>query len=302
MMEDKVKRIISLAPSSTEILFFLGLRPKVVGVTDQCDWPEEVCRRTIEKVGSFSCPDMERIALLKPDLLIAYRGVHDRFLGEFNKRRIRVFLMSSTKVDGILEDMEKLGYLAGLPDLAEYKVGSLREKLKKIKEKIHEHSKFRVFRLMGDGPIFTPTIYCYQYDSICIAGGSPMSLNSPEAYAPVSLKDLTRFNPDIIISCGRKKDEQPKDICQGCIRENPICQRVIDDIRNWKGWGDIKAVNEGRIYSIPCEIICRPGPRILDGIERIAGFIRSATVDEDLSACGHAQAGIYGEKIPCLLR
>ena len=276
-MEDKVKRIISLAPSSTEILFFLGLGAKVVGVTDQCNWPEEVrLRRTIEKVGSFSCPDMEKITFLKPDLLIAYRGVHDRFLGEFKKRGIQVLLMSPTKAEDILEDMERLGFLAGMSGAAEDRVRSLRERLRKAKVKVHEDSKPRVFRLMGDGPIFTPTKCCYQYDAIVLAGGSPMPVDSSAAYAPVSLKDLIRFNPDIIIGCGRKKDEQPKEICQGCIRENPICQRVIDDIRNWKGWEDIKAVREGRIYSIPCEIICRPGPRIFDGTERIAGFIKSA--------------------------
>lgn len=274
-MEDKVKRIISLAPSSTEILFFLGLGAKVVGVTDQCNWPEEV-RRTIEKVGSFSCPDMEKITFLKPDLLIAYRGIHDRFLGEFKKRGIQVLLMSPTKAEDILEDMERLGFLAGMSGAAEDRVRSLRERLRKAKVKVDEDSKPRVFRLMGDCPIFTPTKCCYQYDAIVLAGGSPMPVDSSAAYAPVSLKDLIRFNPDIIIGCGRKKDEQPKEICQGCIRENPICQRVIDDIRNWKGWEDIKAVREGRIYSIPCEIICRPGPRIFDGTERIAGFIKSA--------------------------
>lgn len=273
-MEDKVKRIISLAPSSTEILFFLGLGAKVVGVTDQCNWPEEAMAK--EKVGSFSCPDMEKITFLKPDLLIAYRGIHDRFLGEFKKRGIQVLLMSPTKTEDILEDMERLGFLAGMSGAAEDRVRSLRERLRKAKVKVDEDSKPRVFRLMGDCPIFTPTKCCYQYDAIVLAGGSPMPVDSSAAYAPVSLKDLIRFNPDIIIGCGRKKDEQPKEICQGCIRENPICQRVIDDIRNWKGWEDIKAVREGRIYSIPCEIICRPGPRIFDGTERIAGFIKSA--------------------------
>lgn len=273
-MEDKVKRIISLAPSSTEILFFLGLGAKVVGVTGQCNWPEEAMVK--EKVGSFSCPDMEKITFLKPDLLIAYRGIHDRFLGEFKKRGIQVLLMSPTKAEDILEDMERLGFLAGMSDAAEDRVRSLRERLRKAKVKVHEDSKPRVFRLMGDCPIFTPTKCCYQYDAIVLAGGSPMPVDSSAAYAPVSLKDLIRFNPDIIIGCGRKKDEQPRNICKGCLMKNPVCKRVIDDIRGWKGWEDIKAVREGRIYSIPCEMICRPGPRIFDGIKRIAGFIKSA--------------------------
>lgn len=277
MMEDRVERIVSLAPSSTEILFFLGLGSKVVGVTDQCNWPEEVrTSRTIKRVGSFSCPDMEKVIFLKPDLLIAYGGIHDRFLGGFKKSGVQILLMSSEKAEDILEDMEKIGSLAGLPGLAEDSVRPLRETLGNVKAKTHEDNKPRVFRLMGDSPIFTPTKCCYQYDAIVLAGGRPMPVNSSAAYAPATLEDLVRFNPDIIIGCGRKEDEQPRTICKGCLMKNPVCKRVIDDIRNWKGWEDIKAVREGRIYPIPCEMICRPGPRVFDGIKRIAGFIKSA--------------------------
>jgi iron complex transport system substrate-binding protein len=269
-MKESLKRIFSLAPSATEILFFLGLGLEVVGVTEQCNWPEEARGR--DRVGSFAYPDIEKIASLKPDLVVAYGRIHKRFLDKLRERNINTFLLAPRTVEDIFQEVERLCSLAGQPQSGRSLVHFLRIRVERVKERVSENERPRVFRLMGDDPITTPASSSYQYDAIVVAGGRPFNPDSEEAYIQISLEEVIRFNPEVIISCGRGRDETPKERCHGCQRQNPACQRVIEQIRDWEGWKDIDAVREGRIHTLPCQFICRPGPRLIEGIERMANF------------------------------
>ena len=207
-------KLISLAPSCTETLFYLGLGEKVIGVTEQCNYPEEAKEK--EKIGSFACPDIKKIVSLKPDLIITCGKIHEKFLGEFRKHDIAVFDFAPESVKDTLDRMEKLGRICGQDTACGVLVDALRQRINKAIGKIPERASsprvFRLIRMMNRKQMFTPCPGSYQYDAILVSGGKPMPFAVETSYAKVSLEKVIEFNPEIIISCGRKKGEKPKQI------------------------------------------------------------------------------------------
>ena len=260
-----IRRIVSLAPSLTETLFFLGLGERVVGVTEQCDFPPEARER--EKVGSFVEPDLGKISRLKPDLILALSRIHEKFIEEAGNEDLPVLALPHVRsVEDILRIMEEIADIAG-EERGKALVGSLRERLRLIKERVKPLPPPRVFRLMIEDPIVAPTRSSYQWDAIRLAGGWPMPLEFEESYTPVKLEEIVEFDPEVILSCGMREGEEPRRRCPGCRAQNPPCQRIVDEIGKQEGWKEIRAAKEGRIYPIPCELLCRPGPRLVEGIE-----------------------------------
>ena len=235
------KKIVSLSPSVTEILFFLKSGDKIIGVTEQCGRIREAKNKEI--VGSFLHPDLKKIVSLNPDMVIAYRKIRDEFLlAELKKRNITVLIFTPVKVKGIFDEMEKIGGITGRGDLAKSLVSRLRKRVDEVRERVSGRALPRVLRLMKDFPLTIPSPYSYQYDAIITAGGRPMFFDAKEPRAQVALEDVVRFDPQVIISCKRGK------------------------------WENISAVKEKRIFSLPCELSCRQGPGTVDAIEKMAGF------------------------------
>ncbi len=262
-------RIVSLAPSNTETLFFLGLGEEIVGVTEQCDYPEGA--RDRERIGSFAHPDVGMIASLQPDLVVTSGKIHERFLDEFKRQNIPVFVFASRSVEGILESVEELGRVCGQGKRAQSLVGSLRERIDMARARIPEGATPpRVFRLMSRDPLFTPGRGSCQYDAICLSGGKPLPLDTEDAYVKIPLEAVIDFDPEIIITCGRKRGEEPKPRCKGCTRLDPACQRVIEDMYSWNRWQGISTIKDARVHALPCRTICRPGPKVADLVEKLA--------------------------------
>jgi len=272
-----LRRIVSLAPSLTETLFFLGLGERVVGVTEQCDFPPEARER--EKIGSFIEPDLGKILRLKPDLTLALSRIHEKFIEEAESEDLPVLALPRVRsVEDILRIMEEIADIAG-EERGKVLVGSLRERLRLIKERVKSLLPPRVFRLMIEDPIVAPTSSSYQWDAIRLAGGMPMPLEFEEPYTPVKLEEILRFDPQVILSCGVRNGEKPRRRCPGCRAQNPPCRRIVEEVGKWEGWKETRAAGEGRIYPIPCELICRPGPRLVEGIELMSKLFHRGSND-----------------------
>jgi iron complex transport system substrate-binding protein len=271
-MVSNVKRIVSLAPSNTEILFFLGLGSRIVGVSEQCDYPPEAA--FIEKAGSFVAPDIEKIISIKPDLVCGYGQIHGRFLERLESRGIHTVSLYPDSVETILKDMERIAVLCGREDGLN-RVAELRSRFGALQQKLKEVERPGVLRLMGEGyeSIRVPTNVAFQYDVIRIAGGEPMPVHGGDAYQTVSIAEVRSFNPDIILCCGKTKREKPRPRCKGCTLKHPVCQRDVEDVMDWEIWGDIPAVRKKRFYPLPCGLSCRPGPRIVESIKAVAKLL-----------------------------
>lgn len=264
------RRIISLAPSITEMVFYLGLGGSVVGVTRQCDYPEGV--KNLQNIGSFIKPDTKRITGLSPDIIIGLSDLHKHMLEIIDPEKAGQVLLDYHDVRGVLDAMEIIAGLAVDVKVATELVAFLRHKVRAIRKNTDKSRAVKTLFMMHDDPIYTPGRGSYQYDALRIAGAVQMPYNNAQ-YERITLEQVVEFNPEVIFACGRHRDELPRKICPGCQAENPICQRIVDDIGERPQWKDTIAARTGRIIALPCDWLCRAGPRLVDGMERIAGIL-----------------------------
>lgn len=259
------QRIVSLVPSFTEMLYFLGLEARLVGVTEHCDFPVEA--KIKDKVGTFGRPWPARILPLKPDLVLADAAVHRAAAAELQNAGVEVMAFTPAGVDDILEVMDRIARVCAIEAAAGPVIDSLRERVERLSRESGRR-KPRVFRLMSADPLITPGPGSFQYDALQRAGARQMVFQGQDPYIKVLAERVREFDPEVILFCGVEKGQRPPPKCKGCVAKKPICQRTVDDIRK-EEWEQMTAFRENRVYPIPCHTICRPGPRLIDGMEKL---------------------------------
>ncbi len=240
-------RIISLVPSHTETLFYLGLGEQVVGITEHCDFPPEAgCR---EKVGYFGRPDLSRIVSLKPDLVVTGGSVHREIVEQLRKAGIDVFDFQPGSVDALLDGMESmLRFTADATNIS--RMDSLRNKLHRTEEigRAGKHPPRLAF-LVGGAIMHVPGCHNWQYDAFSLCGTEPLPAAGDAMFIRVDWADIQDFDPEIILSCGRRGQEQPRRRCPGCTVENRPCARDIAVVRENPALCSVAAVQSGRALS-----------------------------------------------------
>lgn len=258
------ERIISLAPSNTEILFALSLGNKVVGITDFCDYPPEAA--AVEKVGGIE-PNPEKIVALKPDLILAIGGSpvtasiagNVELLNKFDELKLNVLILSPTDLESVLADIKLVGRATGTEKAAEQLVAEMQKKVDDVVAKTKNVSQRpKVFyELDATDPAkpFTPGPGSWHDKFITMAGGVNIAANAPAQWAQLSAEEIVAQNPDIIIL-----GDANWGMDAAAVKARP-------------GWGAIKAVQEGDIYPIDDNLLSRPGPRVADGLVALAKII-----------------------------
>jgi len=247
------QRIVSLAPSHTEILFALGLGDRVVGVTRYCNYPEEAKEK--EKVGGFIDIDLEKVIALKPDLILAFGTLQNSLVTELEERGQTVFWLYPYTVNDILESFERIGKLTGSSTAAQQLGKRIEARIKAVDARlkdIPDQERPTVFRVMGLEPLGTIGGDAFQTDVYHLAGGKNIFADTDKDYFQLELETLIELDPDIIVICG-EDEEQAK-----------------ARIRSQEGWEGLTAVKADRIVVISCDLICRPSPRIAQTIEQLA--------------------------------
>jgi iron complex transport system substrate-binding protein len=262
------RRIASLAPSVTETLFYLGLGDCLVGVTRQCDYPPEADR--VEKTGAFAVPDIDRIKALQPDAVIGLADLHQHLAQSADNGGPPLLLLDHRTVAGILDAMDALASLAPDAAAATDLVTALRQRIAALPAPPPE--PVRTLFMTFDNPVITPGKGSYQYDALRTAGAAQMTL-SYSTYERVTLEEIVHYDPEVILACGRHRGQPARPVCPNCQAEHPVCQRIVEDIAAAPGWRETSAARNGHLLAIPCDWLCRPGPRLIGGIERIASII-----------------------------
>src|SRR5215467_14812677 len=148
------RRLISLAPSVTEILFALGLGSRVVGVTTYCDYPPEAT--SVEKVGDTQRPSLERIVGLKPDLVIVSTASQlEEFVHKLDEMGIIVYVSNPRDLETLLSSIARIGAIAGVPDRTDKFVGSLRHRIEAVRRAVNGRQRPKVLFLIGTQPLIT---------------------------------------------------------------------------------------------------------------------------------------------------
>jgi iron complex transport system substrate-binding protein len=255
-IEGMPQRIVSLAPSNTEILFALGLGDKVVGVTDWCDYPPEALER--EKVGAYDTPNIEKIAALNPDLILAAHGLPLEIIDALEDRALTVFGIKTTDLDDLLNDIRTVGKISGEEAAANVLTSEMADRIQAVVDKTKElEQRPRVFYVVWHDPLFTVGSETFIHELIEKAGGVNIFADVT-GYPVVSIEDVLARNPEVIITS----------------------LWSFEWARNENLLEDTDARQNGRVYQVDDNLVQRPAPRIVNGLEWFAYFIHPATFDE----------------------
>lgn len=255
VIEDEPLRIISLAPSNTEILFALGLGERVVGVTEFCNYPPEALEK--EKIGGFSNPSIEKIIALEPDIVLATSIHRKTVIPELEKRGIKVFALAPKNMDEIFEGIELCGLLFGVERRALLLVKEMRGVIKEVRDRVKGREKKKVFYLTWHEPIWTSGSGTFAHELIEIAGGENI-FGDKKGWIMVTLEEVIERDPEVIVaSTGH-----------GEARDLPFNWAKTDERLS-----AISARKEGRIYQIDADLITRPGPRIVEALKLLSEMI-----------------------------
>lgn len=251
------KRIVSLAPSNTEILFYLGLGDKVVGDTTYCDYPEEAKHRA--KVGGFEEPSLEKIVALKPDLVLA-TGMHLEMIKGLEDAGLNVLVFKPNTIEEIFNTMQTIGKAAGVEDKAVDLTKGLKARVNAVSQmavKIPENQRPTVYYEMWYQPLMSVGRNTLIGQIIKLAGGTNITDDCTEQYPQISEEVIIEKNPQVMIN---SYGHDAKKI-------------TPEEIAARKGWKDIAFVKNNRIYTIDSDILTLPGPRIVDGLEELAEYL-----------------------------
>jgi iron complex transport system substrate-binding protein len=249
------KKIISLAPNITEILFALELDEEILAVTDFCDYPNAAL--TKPKIGGFVNPSIEMIISLNPDLVIATRdGNRRETIQRLNDLGLSVYVINPKGFDGVMKTIQNIGEVVGRQDEERKIVTALRTKRENILALTQSLPKPRIFFQVGEAPIITVGRETLANDLIRLAGGRSISENETINYPHYSIETIMFKAPEVIIisSMESKRD-------------------YLNLVKKWQNWKNIPAVKMNAIYVVDSNLVDRPSPRIGEGLETIVRMI-----------------------------
>jgi iron complex transport system substrate-binding protein len=259
------QRIISLAPSNTEILFALGLADRLIAVTDYCNYPPQAKEKP--SIGGFSTPNIEKVVSLSPDLILAASIHQKQIIPQLEAKGMTVFALAPRTLNEVLEAITLVGKIARHEKEASRLVTGMRSKIKAITDKtgnLTEAQKPRVLYVTWHDPLMTAGSGTLHDELIRTAGGVNVA-SKLSGYASISLETVIEANPQVIIA----------GVGMGTGAEAPLqFARTEPRLRN------IEARLNNRLYGIDTDIVGRAGPRITDALEQFAAFIHPELFQE----------------------
>ncbi len=252
------EKIVSLTPSGTEILFALGLGPRVVGGTNFDNYPPEAL--DLPKVGDYENPNLESIIALEPDLVLA-DSIHQKAVEELERLGIPVLAFDPASVAGVYDTLIRIGTATGVLEAAEELVDQMQSEVADLTAplaSLAEEDKPTVYYEIWYEPLITVGPQTYIHDMITLAGGHNIAADAQTPWPEYSLEVLIEKDPQIIIC--------PRILMGGITVEE-------EDFAGRPGWGNITAVREGRIYLVEDDLISRPGPRCVQGLKELVQIL-----------------------------
>jgi iron complex transport system substrate-binding protein len=255
---DKIpQRIVSHVPNITEILFALGLEERVVGVSDYCNYPEEAELKS--SVGNYFNPSIENIVALDPDLVLT-DGHSENILPQLDSLGITYVVINPDDIDGILRNIELIGRFSATEKRAREIIEDIEDRILQVTTKVKDATQVRVFYMFDATDLNNPWTAgpgSFADSLITMAGGENIAAQAQGAWVQFSLEAVVASDPEIIILPAKHGTAS---ISPEVLKEHPT-------------WREITAVKQDRIYIIDGDLVDRPGPRIVQGLEKIAEIV-----------------------------
>jgi iron complex transport system substrate-binding protein len=253
-----VRRIVSLVPAVTEMLFAIGAGPRVVGVSNYDSFPDAV--RLLPRVGALLDPDTERILALRPDLVVTYASQAD-LRARFERAGIRTFTYRHAGLDGVFDSLREIGEVAGGAAEAGRLAQSLRAGMAAVRSRVAGRPRPRTLLVFERQPKTLRNMYVsggigFIHDMLVAAGGANVFADVRAESAQPSHEAVLARAPEVILEVRAAGLLEPRDL---------DADRAV-----WKTLPSLPAVRSGRVHFLVGEHMVVPGPRFVQGIEALA--------------------------------
>jgi ABC-type Fe3+-hydroxamate transport system substrate-binding protein len=248
------QRIVSLTPALTEILFAVGAGDRVVGVTRFCNYPPEA--RALPKVGGYVNPSVEAVLALRPDLVVVSPGPGNRDAALAVRRAgVRVEVVPAETLPESFSAIETIGEVCGRGAEARDLVAGLRARIETVRARVAALPKARALFVVQVDPIIAAGRDTLPSQLVAEAGGDNV-IEAPR-YPRLGVESVAAANPDVILQS----------------RMDVTAPDAHTEMLFWKRWPSIPAVAAGRVVVLPDDVALRPGPRVADAVEELAGIL-----------------------------
>ena len=244
------RRIVSLAPSLTEILFLVGADSSIVGVTDYCDYPDAAKHKA--KIGGMLNPNIERILALQPDLVLMSGSGNMR--SDFEKLTSTgtpVFVSHPRTIDEVFKSIIDIGELTGRRRTSDSIVALLQIRRESLVRQAAARKKETVLMILSLNPLIAIGPKTFLNELVTLANGQNIVHDSSTAYPVLSREEILRCQPGVIVAT------------------NDIVRSVDDILSPYPEWKSLTAIRNRRVAIVDASIVSRPGPRIIDGLAAI---------------------------------
>jgi iron complex transport system substrate-binding protein len=254
------KRIVSLVPALTEMLFAIGSGPQVVGVSSFDDFPPDV--KSLPRVGALVDPDMERILSLRPDLVIVY-GSQTDVETQLTRAGIRAYSYRHAGLAGVFSTIRDLGRTVGRTRESDQLVRQIQQRLDAIKTRVAKLPPVRTLLVFERDLGSLRGLYAsggvgFMHDILGIVGGINVFADVSRESVQPSIETILARAPDLIL------EVRPTGLPR---------QQIPAERRVWESVSSIPAVRKGRIHIVTDDYLVTPGPRVAQAAEAIARII-----------------------------
>ncbi len=243
------KRIISLAPNMTEILFAMGLGDRIVGITNFCDYPEEAKKK--QKIGGMSNPSLEAVVSLKPDIVVMTTdGNPKEFEERLHSLKIRTYVFKARRLHELPSGIRDLGTTLGVKNKADELAKGIEVKINKLA--VGKNSKLKkILFIVWPEPLIVAGRGTAIDDAITVLGYENIASKAKASYPKYSTEEIIRQSPDVIF------------IGRGHVNMKEVSKGLL------KRLAMVPAVKNGSVFYVS-DSLYRLSPRVIKGIEEIA--------------------------------
>lgn len=258
------QRIVSTAPSVTEMLYALGLGERVVGVTTFCRYPPEAAAKA--KIGDYLRPNLEAIVVLKPDLVVM-EATGIRRAERLPALKLNVLEVDDGTLAGIYESLRRIGAAAGVPERAAALRSNMQAALEDLRRRTRGLAPRRLLFVAGRTPARLEDLIVvgrgsYLNELIEIAGARNAFADVGAPYLKVSLEQVLARNPEVIVDMGEMAQTA------GVSEEQ---KRAV--VTLWERQPALAAVRERRVFAVASDIFVVPGPRVVEAARALARMV-----------------------------
>jgi iron complex transport system substrate-binding protein len=248
------QRVVSLAPSITEMLFALGLDEQIVGVTNYCNYPPAAVSKP--KIG-YTHPNLESLIALRPDMVAApSEFLRADALAKLDELKVPVLILQAKSLEDVFSHLHLLGRIFERSAAADAVTRHMRERLDHLAFTLRDTAEARVLYVLNSQPLMTVGPDSYIHQMIGLAHGYNIASAASGAYPRLSMETVLEKDPEVLI------------FPVGSVEGIPEQEQ-----RTWNRWTGMSAVQHGRLRVVSSDALNRPGPRLMEGLEQLARAI-----------------------------